>query len=177
MISPSPLVAAMFFFLSGTYLGKFNFNCSRSFPPLFFTYRYLKLQLPCLGGCDVTGGISNVILVSRRDRSRKCFMNDQALCLDRPDVSRAARGGKGFLKSRPSLSGPGGSPWVHMEQREVTISIQVCALLPALAHLQMRPVSYTLFSSSFLHLPPLILLWEPTKYCSTFSWTFIPFGR
>lgn len=92
-------------------------------PSPFLTYRYLKLQLPCLGGCDVTGGISNVILVSRRDRSRKCLMNDEALCSDRPDVCQAARGGKGFLKSRPSLSGPGGSPRVRMNQREVTISI------------------------------------------------------
>lgn len=92
-------------------------------PPPFLTYKYLKLQLPCLGGCDVTGGISNVILVSRRDRSRKCLMNDEALCSDRPDVSRAARGGKGFLKRRSSLPAPGGGPRVHMNQMEVTISL------------------------------------------------------
>ncbi|KAM7415104.1 hypothetical protein PAMA_019771 [Pampus argenteus] len=48
----------------------------------FVRRRYLKLQLPCLGGCDVTGGISNVILMSRRDLSRECLMNDEALCSD-----------------------------------------------------------------------------------------------
>lgn len=96
-------------------------------PSSLLTYRYLKLQLPCLGGCDVTGGISNVIPVSRRDRSRKCLMNDEALCSDCPDVSRAARGGKGFLKSCPSISEPGGSPQVHMNQREgYHIHIRVC---------------------------------------------------
>lgn len=91
--------------------------------PVFLTYRYLKLQLPCLGGCDVTSGISNVILVSRRDHSRKCLMNDEALCSDCPDVSRAARGGNRFLKSCPSISEPGGNPRVHMNHRDVTISI------------------------------------------------------
>ena len=102
------------------------FQLSRSHrwkPSSVLTCRYLKLQLPCLGGCDVTAGISNVILVSRRDLSRKCLMKDEALCSGRPDVSWAARGGKAFLKSRPSLSGPGGSPRVRMNQREVTISM------------------------------------------------------
>jgi len=40
---------------------------------------YLKLQMPFLGGCDVTGGISKVLLVSRRDCYGKCLMNYEAL--------------------------------------------------------------------------------------------------
>lgn len=112
-------------------------------PPSFCTYRYLKLQLPCLGGCDVTGGISNVILMSRRGCTRKCLMNDEALCLGRPGISHAARGGKRFLKSHPSLSGPGGSPRGHMYQREVTISIQVCAVQAALTPTVVSCPSYT----------------------------------
>lgn len=110
-------------------------------PPSFCTYRYLKL--PCLGGRDVTGGISNVILMSRGDCTRKCLMNGKALCLGRPGISHAACDGKSFLKSRPSLSGPGGSQRMHTYQREVTISIQVCAVQPALTLTVVSCLSYT----------------------------------
>ena len=88
------------------------------------TDRYLKLLLPCSGMCDVTGGISNVILVSRRDRSHKCLMNHEALCSDRSRRFLGCPRWKGLFKESPvsirarwkpsSAQESGGSYHIHM---------------------------------------------------------------
>lgn len=63
----------------------------------------------------------------------------------------------------------------------------MCAVLPALTHIQFCPVFHTLLTLFFLllhipssgscSLPPLTLLWEPTEYSDAFYWTFMLFGR
>lgn len=94
-----------------------------------------------------------------------------------------ACGGKGFLKCDSSLSGPGGSPRVQMNHREVTTE-EVCACPHAQTHAFaccLSCTAHTVFASSFLFcisysLHPLILLWEPTGNSIPPSWKFIPFG-
>lgn len=150
-----------------------------------FTFRYLKVQFPCLGGCDVTGGISDVILVSRRDCSCKCLMNDEALC-SVLDISWAARSGKGFFKNRQfSIRARWKPSGAHGWEGGYHIHISV-GLLPANTHAYSHVLSficclkYIFLLLSFIaccSLPTLILLWEPTGYSIAFYWTFIPFGR
>lgn len=168
------------------YSYKFHLSCScewKTLPSL--TFRYLKLLLPCLGGCDVTRGISDVILVSRRDCSHKCLMKDKAL-FSGPDIFWAAHGGKGFLKSHPfSIMARWKPSGIHESEVGYHIHISLC-LLPAITRIQLCAVFHTLlrlwtfFLPSFIaccSLLPLILLWEPTGYSIAFYWTFIPFGR
>lgn len=115
-------------------------------PPFLPLKQVFEAPAAMLGGCDVTGGISNVIPVLRRDRSRKWLMNNKALCSHRPDVSWAARGGKGFLRSHLLLSGPGGSPGVCRNQTEATLSLEGWGQFPsAMAHTCPFPIDWILF--------------------------------
>lgn len=161
----------------------------RPSPPLrSLKYRYLKPLLPCLGGCDVTGGISNVILVSRRDRSHKCLMSDEALCSSCPDVPRAAHAWRGLFKELPvSIRTRWKPSGAHESGGVCHIHIGVCTSCCEHTHiytLQLRAVSHTflrlLLSTSLL----LSILFpgsthtqwaKRVQYCC--YWTFIPCGR
>lgn len=126
--------------------------------------------MPFLGDRDVTGGISNVILVLRRECYRKCLMRYEALCSHRPDVSEAARGRTGFVESHSSPSGIGESPVVQMKGG---YNIKVCVGLtniyvhaPFHAFIQM----FSFFSFG--------ILFSPSSSCgSQLSTVFLIVGR
>lgn len=129
-------------------------------PPSPLTYRYLEIQLPCLGGCDVTGGISNVIPVSRRDLARECLMADEALSSARAAQPLPGRPRwKGLFKAlllstRARWEPPGRGP-IRWRLPYPYKCAQLCQHLHT--HTQSsHPVVRTLFSSPRLDLIPFL---------------------
>lgn len=128
----------------------YNPSCSNRWKPpalFFLLHRYLRPQLPCLGGCDVTGGISNVILVLRRERSRKCLINNTALCSRRPEFLGCPRWKGLFKESLGSIRARWKPRGVHESDGGYLILISMCISLRHGAHIE--TLSYTSYTVMF----------------------------
>lgn len=104
---------------------------------------------------------------------------------DRPDVSQAARGGKGFLRSRSAPSGPGGSPGGAHEsdggyliRMNVYSSASTHTLLSGLIPSSFLPASSrTPPGAQRCHLPDIYASWQvisATSHSDKTSQTFLP---